>query len=584
MRTSQYLLATIKESPADAEVISHQLMLRAGIVRKLASGLYSWLPMGNRVLQKVTRIVREEMDQSGALELTMPMVQNAELWQESGRWEGMGPELLRFVDRHERGFCLGPTHEEVITDIVRNEISSYKQLPINLYQIQTKFRDERRPRFGVMRAREFIMKDAYSLHVDQTSLQETYELMHQTYCAIFDRLGLDFRPVLADSGNIGGSMSHEFHVLADSGEDQIVFSDGSDYAANIDLARGIPAFTPEPASPAPLQQIATGNAHSIEDVAGLLAVEPARVIKTLVVHAADPDGQQTGELVALLLRGDQELSTIKAQKLDGVYSPLQFATDDAIEAVFGCPPGCIGPVCIGPGSTGIHRIADHSVTELVNFVCGANMEGQHLCNANWKRDCHYDRVADLRKVRQGDLSPDGKGKLAIRRGIEVGHIFQLGDKYSKAMNATVLDDRGRAVVMTMGCYGIGVTRIVAACIEQNHDERGIIWPENIAPFHLIIVALDAHKSEQVVEYAERLYAETQAVGMEVMLDDRDRKTSPGVKLAESELIGYPHRIVVSARGLAEDSVEYTCRRSGEKQTIRTGEIEDFMARRWSAED
>ncbi|MCY4358316.1 MAG: proline--tRNA ligase [Gammaproteobacteria bacterium] len=575
MHTSKYLLATLKESPADAEVISHQLMLRAGLIRKLASGLYTWLPLGNRVLQKVAMIVREEMDRSGALEVSMPVVQNAELWQESGRWQDMGPELLRFVDRHQRNFCLGPTHEEVITDIVRNEIASYKQLPANLYQIQTKFRDERRPRFGVMRSREFIMKDAYSLHVDQDCLQQTYELMHRTYCAIFDRLGLDYRPVLADSGNIGGSTSHEFHVLADSGEDEIVFCDGSDYAANIDLAKGSPAYTPKPTNPLRVQQVDTREAHSVEEVAEQLGIKTAQVVKTLVVCGADQDGQKTDELVALLLRGDQTLSSIKAEKLTGIFSPLQFADDSAIVSAFGSPPGCIGP-----GKDNIRCIADHSVTELINFVCGANVDGQHLFNANWGRDCQYDEVADLRKVQQGDLSPDGKGKLAIKRGIEVGHIFQLGDKYSKAMKATVLDEKGKAVVMTMGCYGIGITRVVAACIEQNHDDRGIIWPDNIAPFHLVIVPLDAHKSAQVVEYSQWLYAETQAMGMEVMLDDRDKKTSPGVKFAESELIGFPHRIVISARSLADDSVEYTWRRSGEKQTISTGGILNFLKNQW----
>lgn len=576
MRASKYLLATVKETPADAEVISHQLMLRAGLIRKLASGLYTWLPMGNRVLQKVSQIVREEMDRSGAMEVSMPVVQNAELWQESGRWDDMGPELLRFQDRHQRDFCLGPTHEEVITDLVRNEIASYKQLPSNIYQIQTKFRDERRPRFGVMRAREFIMKDAYSFHVDQESLQATYEVMHQTYCAIFDRLGLDYRPVLADSGNIGGSTSHEFHVLADSGEDEIVFSDGSDYAANIELAEGTIPAAPESANELALDQIETGDAHSVEDVAKLMAIEPAQLVKTLVVYAADENGDRSDELVALLLRGDQDLSETKAQKLAGVYSPLQFADDEAIKAAFGCPPGCIGPHKVS-----IRTIADHSVTDLKNFVCGANVDGQHLSNANWERDCRYDEVADLRRVQEGDLSPDGKGKLAIKRGIEVGHIFQLGNKYSKAMNATVLDEQGKAVVMTMGCYGIGVTRVVAACIEQNHDDRGIIWPDNIAPFHLAIVQLDAHKSEQAVEFSEWLYEQAQGLGMEVLLDDRDKKTSPGVKFAESELIGFPHRVVVSARSLADGTVEYTSRRSGEKQAIKKEEILDFLKAQWT---
>jgi prolyl-tRNA synthetase len=577
MRASKYLLATVKETPADAEVISHQLMLRAGLIRKLASGLYTWLPLGTRVLHKVSQIVREEMDRSGAMEVSMPVVQHAELWQESGRWADMGPELLRFQDRHERDFCLGPTHEEVITDLVRNEISSYKQLPANLYQIQTKFRDERRPRFGVMRSREFIMKDAYSFHVDDESLQATYEVMHQTYCAIFDRLGLDYRPVIADSGNIGGSTSHEFHVLADSGEDEIVFSDGSDYAANIELAEGKVGFVPEAEAAREAVEVETGEAHSVEAVAAALEVAPAQLVKTLVVHAEDANGERSDDLVALLLRGDQELSATKAEKLAGVYAPLEFAEDSAIESAFSCPPGCIGPHKIS-----LRIIADPSVTELSNFVCGANEPGKHLRDANWGSPCRFDETADIRRVQEGDFSPDGNGKLAIKRGIEVGHIFQLGQKYSKAMQATVLDQNGKAVVMTMGCYGIGVTRVVAACIEQNHDDRGIIWPDNIAPFHLVIVQLDAHKSEQVVEVSELLYEQAAALGMEVLLDDRDKKTSPGVKLAESELIGFPHRIVVSARTLAEDNVEYTARRDGEKQLLNKDQAKDFLQSLWDA--
>jgi len=577
MRASRYLLATVKETPADAEVVSHQLMLRAGLIRKLASGLYTWLPLGNRVLRKVAQIVREEMDRAGAMEVSMPVVQNAELWQESGRWDAMGDELLRFQDRHERDFCLGPTHEEVITDLVRHELSSYKQLPANLYQIQTKFRDERRPRFGVMRAREFIMKDAYSFHTSQESLQQTYELMHQTYCAIFERLGLDYRPVLADSGNIGGSMSHEFHVLADSGEDEIVFSDGSDYAANIELADGGLARPNQEEAPAELQEVATGDAHSIEAVAERLAIEPSAIVKCLVVHACDEEGELSDQLVALLLRGDQELSDTKATKLPEVYSPLSFASDEAIEAAFGCLPGSIGPHGIS-----LLTIADRSVEGLCNFVCGANKPDTHLLNANWERDCRYDRVADLRKVQEGDASPDGQGTLSIKRGIEVGHIFQLGSKYSAAMNASVLDENGKSVIMTMGCYGIGVTRIVAACIEQNHDDAGIIWPDNIAPFNLVIVVLDSHKSEQVIAYSEQLYRDSTALGMEVLLDDRDKKTSPGVKFAESELIGFPHRIVISARGLADGQVEYTGRRSGQKETVSTEQVLEFLQERWQS--
>lgn len=573
MRASEYLLATVKETPADAEVISHQLMLRAGLIRKLASGLYTWLPMGLRVLQKVTEVVREEMNKSGAMEISMPVVQPAELWHESGRWGAMGPELLRFKDRHERDFCLGPTHEEVITDLVRGEYASYRQLPATIYQIQTKFRDERRPRFGVMRAREFLMKDAYSFHVDQASLDATYQLMHQTYCNIFNRLGLDFRPVLADSGNIGGSMSHEFHVLADSGEDEIVFSSGSEYAANIEMAEGSLAAAPPVTELLPLEKIATGNAHTIEDVAALLKQPQRNLVKILIVHACDADGERSNSLVALLLRGDQTLNETKAQKINGVASPLQFASDELILQQIGCEPGCLGPVGL---AASIRIIADHSVANLQNFVCGANQSGMHLCNANWVRDANFHEVADLRKVQEGDGSPDGKGTLSIKRGIEVGHIFQLGKKYSEALNASVLDEHGKAVIMTMGCYGIGVTRVVAACIEQNHDARGIIWPEQLAPFHLVIVQIDAHKSEQVREVSEQLYRDARVLGLEVLLDDRDRKTSAGVKFADSELIGIPHRIVVSPRGLADGIIEYSRRAAGDKQLLPQADILAFL--------
>jgi prolyl-tRNA synthetase len=563
----------VKETPADAETASHQLMLRAGMIRKLASGLYTWLPLGLRVLHKVSQIVREEMDKSGAMEVSMPVVQPAELWTESGRWDDMGPELLRIKDRHERDFCLGPTHEEVITDLVRGEYASYKQLPANLYQIQTKFRDERRPRFGVMRAREFIMKDAYSFHASEQCLDETYQLMHQTYCAIFSRLGLDFRPVLADTGNIGGSTSHEFHVLADSGEDEIIFSSKGDYAANRELAQGkIPDPDTEETAELELETVETGAAKTIEELCSLLAIEARQTIKTLFVHAADADGERSEELVALVLRGDQELNETKAQKLDGIASPLEFASDEAIQKALGCPPGCLGPVELSQ-----RVIADHSAVACKNFVCGANREGLHLRNANWQRDCHYSEIADIRKVNEGDISPDGEGTLAIKRGIEVGHIFQLGKKYSQALNASVLDENGKSVVMSMGCYGIGVTRVVAACIEQNHDDRGIIWPENIAPFNLIIIMLDAQKSEQVREFAEAIYQQSLDRGLEVLLDDRDKKTSPGVKFAESELLGIPHRLVVSPRGLADGIVEYTNRRSGEKQMINKDELPAFLA-------
>ncbi|MEC7079786.1 MAG: proline--tRNA ligase [Pseudomonadota bacterium] len=571
MRASNYLLATLKETPADAEVISHQLMLRAGMIRKLASGLYTWLPLGTRVLRKVSQIVREEMDRSGAMEVSMPVVQHAELWEGSGRWHSMGPELLRFKDRHERDFCLGPTHEEVITELAKNEYGSYKQLPANLYQIQTKFRDERRPRFGVMRSREFIMKDAYSFHANEESLEQTYEVMHATYSAIFERLGLEFRAVVADSGNIGGNTSHEFHVLADSGEDEIAFSDSSKYAANIELAKGLLPDEPDTDEMLTSECVSTGDAHSIDAVSDLLQTQTNRIVKTLLVRGEDEQGEANGELIALLLRGDQELNETKAQKLSGVLSPLTFATDEEVKDIIGCDPGAIGPVKLN-----IRTIADLSVVTMKNFVCGANLNNHHLRNANWEQDCHFHESADIRKVLSGDRSPDGNGTLSIKRGIEVGHIFKLGKKYSSALGATVLDENGKAVVMSMGCYGIGVTRVVAACIEQNHDEKGIIWPENIAPFQLVIVQLDAHKSAQVPAVAESIYEQATAMGIEVLLDDRDKKTSPGVKFAESELLGIPHRLVVSARGIAEDSIEHTFRRTGEKRQITPSSVSSFL--------
>lgn len=574
MRTSQYLIATLRETPADAEVISHQLMLRAGLIRKLASGMYTWLPAGLRVLQKVTAIVREEMNKSGAMEVSMPVVQSAELWQESGRWDQMGPELLRFVDRHNRDFCLGPTHEEVITDLIRNEFNSYKQLPANFYQIQMKFRDERRPRFGIMRAREFLMKDAYSFHIDEASLQQTYELMFRTYCNIFERLGLDYRPVLADTGNIGGSTSHEFHVLADSGEDDIVFSSTGEYAANIELADGI---IPDLASEATTARseaavkVETGEAHSIEAVAEKLQVAASQLIKTLIVKS---DGDNKHGLIALLIRGDQEVNDVKLAKLDGVATPLEFASDEQIQAAVGCKPGCLGPVQLP-----FPAIADRSVEHMTDFVCGANHDGLHLINANWGTDCHFDAVADFRKVRDGDLSPDGKGTLAIKRGIEVGHIFQLGTKYSRAMNAAVLDENGKSVLMTMGCYGIGVSRIVAAAIEQNHDENGIIWPDAIAPFQIAIVPLNAHKSQMVVDVSDQLLQTLEAAGYDVLLDDRDKKTSPGVKFADMELMGIPHRLVVSERGLENNQLEYKSRRAAEPEMVPLDAILEFLANR-----
>jgi prolyl-tRNA synthetase len=576
MRASKYLIATLKETPADAEVISHQLMMRAGLIRKLAAGLYTWMPMGLRVLHKVSAIVRDEMDKSGALEVSMPVVQPADLWLESGRWDQMGPELLRFLDRHQRDFCLGPTHEEVITDLVRNEYNSYKQLPVTLYQIQTKFRDERRPRFGIMRAREFLMKDAYSFHTSQESLQETYDLMHATYSTIFSRLGLDFRPVLADTGNIGGSMSHEFHVLADSGEDEIVFSSDSNYAANIEMAEGKLRENSDSAEEAKrsVRETATPGAHSIEEVATLLDLPAARLLKTLIVHGeADPESGKR-PLLALVIRGDQEINPIKAAKHPKVASPLSLAEESEVLDAVGCRPGSIGPWKLN-----MPVIADNSVQQMVNFTCGANRDGYHLQDANWDSECRYDEIADLRRVCEGDLSPDGKGTLSIRRGIEVGHIFQLGIKYSQAMNASVLDENGKSIVMTMGCYGIGVSRIVAACIEQNHDERGIIWPDNIAPFQIVIIPLNAHKSEEVLRRSETLWQQLQSLGYDVLLDDRDKKTSAGVKFNDAELIGIPHRLVISERGLQDNVIEYRHRRSEDNELVPADDIVALLSER-----
>jgi prolyl-tRNA synthetase len=578
MRTSQYLIATLRETPADAEVISHQLMLRAGLIRKLASGMYTWLPAGLRVLHKVTAIVREEMNRSGAMEVSMPVVQSAELWQESGRWDQMGPELLRFVDRHNRDFCLGPTHEEVITDLIRNEFNSYKQLPANFYQIQMKFRDERRPRFGVMRAREFLMKDAYSFHIDEDSLKQTYQVMYETYSNIFNRLGLDFRAVLADTGNIGGSTSHEFHVLADSGEDDIVFSADGAYAANMELADGQITdldFTASETLAAGSSEVVTGSARTIEDVAKLLTAEQRRLIKTLIVKAIVTDDNPAG-LMALVLRGDQELNDIKAEKLEGIYTPITFASDDEVQAALACKPGCLGPLNLP-----FPVIADRSAAALRNFICGANKDGFHLKDANWNSDCHHSAIADIRKVKEGDLSIDSNSPLSIKRGIEVGHIFQLGTKYSRSMNASVLDENGKSVLMTMGCYGIGVSRIVAAAIEQNHDEHGIIWPDAIAPFHIAIIPLNAHKSARVTVVSEQLMQQLEAAGYEVLLDDRDKKTSPGVKFADMELMGIPHRIVVSDRGLENNELEYKSRRASAPEMVPITAITDFMTSRVS---
>ena len=568
MRASRYLIATQKETPADAEIISHQMMLRAGMIRKLASGLYSWLPMGLRVLRKVERIVREEMDKSGAQEVLMPAVQPAELWQESGRWEQYGGELLRMNDRHGRDFCFGPTHEEVITDVIRNELKSYKELPANFYQIQTKFRDERRPRFGVMRAREFIMKDAYSFHVNAESLNDTYQVMHRTYCAIFDRLGLDYRPVEADSGAIGGSASHEFHVLASSGEDAIVFSTDSDYAANIEKAEAVAPAGDRSSPSEEMAEVATPEQRTIEAVATFLNVDASRCAKTLLVKAEEDDNGHSG-LIALILRGDHTLNEIKAENLPDVAEPLTMATDEEIEQVVGCKAGSIGPVNLP-----VPVIVDRSAAHMVDFVCGANKEGHHLTGVNWERDVALSRVEDLRDVVEGDPSPDGKGTLEIRRGIEVGHIFKLGNKYSKAMNATVLDENGKSAILEMGCYGIGVSRIVASSIEQNHDDKGIIWPDAIAPFEVAIVTLNGHKSPSVMAAGEKLYEQLRQAGFDVLLDDRNER--PGVKFADMELIGIPHRFVVSERGLTAETLEYKGRRDEDKQDIPLAEALPFL--------
>jgi len=566
MRASQYLIATKKESPADAEVISHQLMLRAGMIRKVASGLYSWLPLGLRVFRKVEAIVRQEMDKSGAMELLMPVVQPADLWEESGRWGQFGPELLRIRDRHDREFCLGPTHEEVITHLVRNEISSYKQLPANFYQIQTKFRDERRPRFGVMRTREFCMKDAYSFHSDEQSLQQTYDVMYQTYSNIFARTGLVFRAVLADTGSIGGSHSHEFHVLADSGEDAIVFSSEGDFAANIEKAE---ALAPEAAKATPSaekQQVATPNVQSIDKLCDFLSVAATQTVKTLIVSTEDSEGNR--QLHGLVLRGDHELNEVKAQKALGIDSELTFATEQQIAEQLNCTVGSLGPVDLA-----IPTIVDHSAAALSDFVCGANRDGFHLTGVNWERDCEIQTQADLRNVVAGDPSPDGNGVLEIKRGIEVGHIFQLGTKYSEAMKATILNEQGKEQAMLMGCYGIGVSRIVAAAIEQNHDENGIIWPAAIAPFQIALVPINMHKSDRVKQTCEDLYSQLTTAGYDVLFMD-EAKARLGSMLADIELIGIPHRLVIGERGLDEGKIEYRDRTQSDNQHI---EVEALMA-------
>ena len=564
MRTSQFPLNTLKEIPADAEIVSHRLMLRAGLIRKLAAGLYTWLPLGLRVLRKVERITCEEMDAIGSLEVLMPAVQPAELWEESGRWDQYGPELARLKDRHDRNFCLGPTHEEIITDLVRNEIKSYKQLPITYYQIQTKFRDEIRPRFGIMRAREFIMKDAYSFHLSQESLEETYRQMYSAYTRIFERLGLTFRAVIADSGAIGGQVSHEFHVLAESGEDAIAFSDQSDYAANVELAEA-KGEDGEFESPKEKQVLVdTPGQHSIEELSRFLNIPAEKCLKTLLVKA------EKGGIMALLLRGDHELNILKAEKLEGVATPLEFATDSQIQNTVGCQPGSIGPLALN-----IPIVADRSTAQLSDFVCGANQDGKHFTGVNWNRELPLPtRLEDIRSVKSGDLSPDGKGTLSIARGIEVGHIFQLGTKYSEAMNARVLDEKGKNQTLIMGCYGIGVSRVVAAAIEQNHDSRGIIWPEAIAPFQVALLPMNMHKSQRLREKANELYQKLLDVGIDVLFDDR--KVRPGIMFADMELIGIPHRIVLSDSGLDNNTVEYRSRRSADNEILSMDEIVAFL--------
>jgi len=569
MRTSQYLLSTLKETPAHAEVISHQLMLRAGLVRNIASGLYTWLPTGLKVLRKVENIVREEMEKAGAIETLMPMVQPADLWEESGRWEDYGPELLRLNDRHKRPFVLGPTHEEVITKMVSSEINSYKQLPLNMFQIQTKFRDEIRPRFGVMRGREFLMKDAYSFHLTDKCLKETYQIMFDAYCRIFERLGLDFRPVVADNGSIGGEGSHEFHVLADSGEDDIAFSDKSDFAANIEKAEALAPLGERPAASQPLTEVATPNVKTIEEVANFLKVDAKQTVKTLLVLGAC-DKDEVAPVIALIVRGDHQLNDVKAENLPQIASPLTFASEEEIQATAGCNAGSIGPI----GLT-IETIVDRSAAHLADFVCGANKNDIHFTGANWDRDITNYSVADIRNVVEGDPSPCGQGNIVIKRGIEVGHIFQLGDKYAKAMNCGVLTEAGKNQILTMGCYGIGVSRIVAAAIEQNHDKYGIKWPRSIAPFQAAIVPMNMAKSARVKETAEALYRQLQQAGIEVLFDDR--KERPGVMFADHELIGTPILLVVGERNLDNQQIEVKDRISGEKTLMAIDDVMSLFA-------
>ena len=566
MRTSNYLLSTLKETPNDAEVVSHQLMLRAGMIRKLASGLYTWLPTGLRVLRKVENIVRQEIDNAGAVETLMPVVQPFELWEETGRSEKMGPELLRFTDRHTRPFVLSPTAEEVITSLVRNEVSSYKQLPLNLYQIQTKFRDERRPRFGVMRAREFCMMDAYSFDIDKEGLQKSYDAMHDAYCKAFDRMGLEYRPVLADSGAIGGSGSQEFHVLAESGEDLIAFSTESDYAANIEKAEAL-ALADEAAAPTQeMELVDTPNAKTIAELVGQHGLAIEKTVKTLFVKASD---EVEADLIALIIRGDHELNEVKAENLPQVAAPLEMATEEEIRGLIGAGPGSLGPVGLE-----LPFIVDRSVAVMSDFGAGANIDGKHYFGINWGRDVELSQVEDLRNVVEGDPSPCGKGTIALKRGIEVGHIFQLGNVYSQAMNCGVLGPDGKNVILEMGCYGIGVSRVVASAIEQNHDKYGIIWPDALAPFQVAIVPMNMHKSEEVKEAAEKLYAELTAMGIEVLFDDR--KERPGVMFSDMELIGIPHTIVIGDRSMKEGNFEYKNRRTGDKTPVAMADIVEHI--------
>jgi prolyl-tRNA synthetase len=562
MRFTEFGLTTLKEIPAEAEIVSHQLMLRAGLIRRLASGLFTWMPLGFRVMKKVEKVVREEMDRAGALEIVMPAVQPAELWQESGRWDEYGPLLLRMQDRHQREYCFGPTHEEVITDIARRELRSYKQLPVNFYQIQTKFRDEIRPRFGVMRAREFIMKDAYSFDIDQASMEVSYQKMHAAYTAIFEGLGLKFRVVDADSGEIGGSRSQEFHVLADSGEDAIAYCDEDDYASNVETAATFPSDEEAPAAKQELTKVATPNAKRIEALSEFLKVTPGQTLKVLIVDGEDGPA-------ALALRGDHELNAIKAQKLDGVASPIQMADAGTIRKATGCDTGFAGPIGLD-----IPIYYDHATRQMADFVCGANENDMHYTGVNFGRDIESPETVDLRNVVDGDPTPGGKGTLSIARGIEVGHIFQLGTKYSVAMNATVQDQNGSDTAMAMGCYGIGVTRIVAAAIEQNHDENGIIWPEPLAPFHVVLVPINLQRSDALREAAELLYTDLQDMGLEVLFDDRDAR--PGVKFADAELLGIPHRLVISDRGLEADELEYRHRQDSEARMLKRDAALDLL--------